>query len=298
MVDRTFTDFQTGASTIVVTRMTAPSTDNDDMSSIPDLTCASELPAHARIAHWLEQLIVSRRLHAGDKLPAELEMAATLGVSRMTLRQALSAVENKGLLERRRGRFGGNFVAQPRFDFNLSGLPGFTEQMRRAHVEAGALVVQATTRSPAIAVRTALGLRRGEKVHEVIRVRSANGDPVTLEETYFPAAVFPELLTFDLKDSLYRVMDREYGMPPFSADEVIEPVSATAQQAELLRVEEGKPLLMLARTTYAESGIAVEFALDYFRPDRTRITLHTQADIPSTVEVSPQLPKAPPASSE
>src|ERR1700751_161168 len=147
----------------------------------PDLAGAGELPAHMRIGNWLEQLIVSRTLAPGDKLPSEVEIANALGVSRMTLRQALSAIEAKGLIDRRRGRFGGNFVAAPRFEFDHASLPGFTEQMRRIHVEAGAQVVRATTRVASAEVRKSLGMQRAGRVHEILRARSANGEPIVLE---------------------------------------------------------------------------------------------------------------------
>ncbi len=244
----------------------------------PDVTGGSDLPAHVRIGAWLEALIGSHKLRPGDQLPAEVDLAAALGVSRMTLRQALASVESRGLLERRRGRLGGTFVSQPRFDFSLSGLPGFTEQMRRAQVEAGAHVVQALTCSPEADVRAALALGRGELVHEVVRVRSADGDAVTLEETYFPEAVFPGLLELDLGGSLYEVMDRNYRKPPAVADEVIEPVKATSQQAEFLGIAPEALLLLVTRTSYAADGVPVEFARDYFRPDRTRLVMRTQVD--------------------
>jgi GntR family transcriptional regulator len=253
----------------------------------PDVVAHSELPAHARIAGWLEHLIASHQLRPGDRLPAEVEIAGALGVSRMTLRQALASVESKGLLERRRGRLGGNFVKQPRFDFSLVGLPGFTEQMRRAHVEAGARVVRASTCPPAADVRFALKLRSGDQVHEVVRVRSANGEPITLEETYFPAAVFPGMLELDLGDSLYQVMEREYDKPPHAADEVIEPAKATSRQAELLGIATDDSLLLITRTSYAADGIPVEFARDYFRPDRTRVVVRTQVDQGPTSQVGP-----------
>jgi GntR family transcriptional regulator len=267
----------------------ALSVDDDIFSPWPDLAGASDLPAYARIAYWLERLIVGRKLKPGDKLPSEVEIAAAIGVSRMTLRQALSGVESKGLIERRRGRFGGNFVSQPRFDFSLSGLPGFTEQMRRAHVEAGAQVVQATTKSSTTDVRRALTLKRGERVHEVIRVRSANGDPITLEETYFPATIFPGMLNYELTDSLYRVMEREYGRSPYSADELIEPIKASPQQAELLNIKPDEALLLVTRTSYDRSGTPVEYSRDYFRPDRTRILLRTQVDQEPVSHVIPTL---------
>lgn len=263
---------------VIIETVAVLSIDDETFAPLPDLAGPSGLTAYARIAYWLERLIVSRKLEAGDRLPSEVDIAGALGVSRMTLRQALSSVEEKGLIERRRGRFGGAFVSRPRFEYSLSGLPGFTEQMRRAHVEAGAHVIQATTKAAAAEVRAGLKLKRGDQIHEVIRVRSANGDPITLEETYFPAGIFAGMLGFELTDSLYRVMEREYGRGPYSADETIEPVTATPLQAELLGVAVGRPLLLVTRTAYDRGGTPVEYSRDHFRPDRTKIVLHTQVD--------------------
>jgi GntR family transcriptional regulator len=243
----------------------------------PDLSGAGELPAHTRIGNWLEQLIVSHTLAPGDKLPSEMEISNALGVSRMTLRQALGSIEAKGLIDRRRGRFGGNFVAAPRFEFDHASLPGFTEQMRRIHVEAGAEVLRATTGHPTPEVRQRLGLTRGEQVHEILRARSANGEPIVLEEAYLPAAVFPGLLSANLAGSLYMLM-RSYDAPPLSADEEIEATRATPEQAGLLGIEAGSPLLLITRTSFSESGIAVEFSRDYHRSDRARIRIKSRAD--------------------
>lgn len=256
--------------------MTARSIDDDIFVPKPDLAEASDLPAHARIGHWLTGLIESGRLEIGDQLPPELDIAAALGVSRMTLRQALSTLATNGLLEPRRGRYGGNFVTQPRFDYNLTGLPGFTEQMRHAHVEAGARVIHATTRVAPDEVRNALRLKRDGQVHEVVRVRSANGLAIALEETFVPASLFPGLLALNLTDSLYDLMGKEYDLGPHTAEELVEPVIATDQQAELLDVEPGQPLLRVIRTSFTIDGTPVEFAHDYFRPDRTRLRLRSQ----------------------
>src|SRR5680860_905270 len=113
------------------------------------------------------------RLLPDDKLPPEEDLAAALGVSRMTLRQALGSIEAKGLLERRRGRAGGNFIREQQIECDLTGLPGFTEQMRRAHVRAGARVISVRRMRAPRAIATALELGRDKEVFEIIRVRSA-----------------------------------------------------------------------------------------------------------------------------
>jgi GntR family transcriptional regulator len=247
------------------------------LAVLPDLTGAGDQPAHMRISGWLEQLIATAILQPGDKLPSEVEIANALGVSRMTLRQALASIEAKGLIDRRRGRFGGNFVATPRFEFDHAGLPGFTEQMRRFHVEAGAQVLSATTLRPDADIRKALGLKRDDQVHEILRARSANGEPIVLEAAYLPAAIFPGLLSADLTGSLYAIM-REYDSAPFSADEQIEATQATEEQSQVLGIETGSPLLLITRTSRAESGRAVEFSRDYHRSDRTLIRIKSRVD--------------------
>ncbi|PRC44589.1 GntR family transcriptional regulator [Mycobacterium sp. ITM-2017-0098] len=254
------------------------SIDEPPLAPRPALMGMSDRPVHARIAHWLEDLVVSGELEPGDKLPSEVEIATSLGVSRMTLRQALGAVEAKGFIDRRRGRFGGSFVAAPRFELDHAALPGFTEQMLRIDVEPGAEVLRAGTRRPETVVSKALGLRRADHVHEIQRVRTANGEPIVLEETYLPAEVFPGLLSKNLHGSLYAVM-RDYDSAPATADERIEATQATVEQSEILGVAPATPLLLIVRTSFAANGVAVEFSRDYLRSDRTAIRITSRAEI-------------------
>lgn len=258
--------------------MRALNIDEPPLAPTPQLTEASDQPAHARIAHWLEDLVVSGELEPGDKLPPEVEIATSLGVSRMTLRQALGAVEAKGFIDRRRGRFGGSFVAAPRLELDHASLPGFTEQMIRIDVEPGARILSATTRRPDTVVIKALGLRRGDQVHEIRRVRTANGEPIVLEEAYVPAEMFPGLLAKNLHSSLYALM-RDYGGAPQTADERIEATPATPEQSEILGVAPASPLLLIVRTSFAADGAAVEFSRDYLRSDRAAIRVKSRAEV-------------------
>lgn len=122
--------------------MRALTVGDETFASMPDLAEVSDVPAHVRIEQWLAGEMKVGHLDVGDKLPPEGAVAAALGVSRMTLRQALGALEGRGLVQRKRGRAGGTFVSRPRIECDLTGLPGFTEQMRRVHVRAGARIVR------------------------------------------------------------------------------------------------------------------------------------------------------------
>ena len=241
-------------------------------------------PAHARIEAWLERLISSGALVPDDRLPAEVEMAASLGISRMTLRQALGSLEAKGYLARRPGRRGGTFVARPTMECDLSGLLGFGEQLRRTRERSDARVVAATTTVPTSSVREALQLTGRSKIHRVVRVLSADGGPVAIEESSFPAAVLPGLLSEALTQPMHALLD-SCGHAPISVTEIFEPVTATVEQAPLLDVAAGAPLLLVTRTGYDHAGTAIEHALDYFRPDRVRIVVRTCVGGPPRVSV-------------
>ena len=242
----------------------------------PDLARSDDsTPVHARIEAWLTDAVSAGRLSAGDRLPGERDLAARLGVSRMTLRQALSTLESRGVLVRVPGRGGGAFVAEPRLDLDLTGLEGFTAQLRRANVRAGARVVSAETGPATRAVARALGLRTGDSVHEVVRVRSARREPVALERSWFPADRCPRLLDHRLTGSLYALLARHYDLAPATADEQLTAVVADETTGAALDEPTGAPLLRVVRTAYTTAGLPIEHASDLFRGDRVRLVLRS-----------------------
>lgn len=254
---------------------------DDLLSTPPALDRAAGTPAHVQIEHWLVDVIAKGGLAAGDRLPAERAFAQALGVSRMTLRQALAGLEQRGVLMRTTGRTGGAFVVEPKIDCDLTGLAGFTEQMRRAQKRAGARVVVARTAPASRATAEALGVGVGDPVHELVRVRSANRIPLALERSYLPAERLPGLLDHRLTGSVYALLERHYDLAPSTAVEFLEPVIARVDEAEALGIAVGSPLMLIERTAYSAAGVPVEFARDLFRADRMRIMV--RSGVPAAV---------------
>ena len=255
--------------------MTTETFPPDWLGVLPALSAKGGQPVHVQIERWLADVIGRGELVPGDRLPREDELASMLGVSRMTLRQALATLESHGIILKKTGRAGGTFVTEPRVECDLTGLAGFTEQMRRANVRAGARVISAKTVPAAAAAAAALGIPRGGKVHEVIRVRTARRKPLALERSYFPSDQFPDLLSHGLTGSMYELLTRTYRQRPHTAHETLEPVIARFAEAELLEVAENSPLMLIERTAFTVAGLAVEYAVDLFRPDRVRISFQT-----------------------
>ena len=223
----------------------------------PEILRGSGATVYGQIEDWLAEAIGAGRLAPGDRMPAEQDLAAWFGVSRMTLRQALAKLARRGLVTRAVGRRGGTFVAERKLE------------------QPGARVLFATQRPAGPVSAAALELEEGDPVHEVRRVRLGDGRPIVLEQSLFPAAVFPGLLQCRLDGSLYELLETRYGQRPHRARESLEPVTAGVREAEALEVAEGAPLMLVERVAYDRAGQPVEFARDLFRGDRTRIVMWT-----------------------
>jgi len=259
--------------------------DHRALGGKPRLTMSTDEPSHTRIERWLKGRIAAGHLVPDDKLPPEEEFSAALGVSRMTLRQALGTLEATGVVERRRGRAGGTFIREQQIDVDLTGLPGFTAQMGRSNIRAGARVISVHCKRANQAVASALELTSGQDVIEIIRVRSANREPLALEETYLPCHLFAGLDRRPLTGSIYALMRNDYDLAPHDAQEWLEPALASDEHAELLDIEPGAALMLVTRTSYTVAGIAVEHAYDRYRADRTRIGLRTSVSTTVSTEL-------------
>jgi GntR family transcriptional regulator len=232
-------------------------------------------PAHAQIEDRLAEAIGGGDLSPGARLPPERELAERLGVSRMTLRQALDSLERRGMLTRTRGRRGGTFVAEPKIERDMTTMAGLTSQLRRQGHQAGARVLSAREGPCGRRTAGALGLSPGDPVFEISRLRLSDGLPLAIERSLFPAARFPGLLDGPLDGSLYEMLEERYSVPPARAVESLEPVIADASQAESLGIKLGAPLLLVERTAYDAAGVPVEYARDFFRGDRTRVLVES-----------------------
>src|ERR1700752_159248 len=175
-----------------------------------------------QIEDWLAGAIATGALAPGDRLPTEHDLAGWFGVSRMTLRDALAELARRGLVTKTVGRRGGTFVAAAKLEQDLTTLAGFSEQLRRHGMVAGARVLSGTLRPAGPAAGAALQIGEDGQAYEIRRIRLADGRPIVLERSLFPAERFPGLLECRLDGSLYELLEVRYGLRPHRARECLE----------------------------------------------------------------------------
>jgi GntR family transcriptional regulator len=232
-------------------------------------------PLHVAIAEQVAAAIASGRLEVGSRLPPERHLADSLGVSRMTVRQALGELEREGLLHRVVGRAGGTFVREPLVERHPATAAGLSAELRRQGLAAGTELISAGVEPARKRTAAALDLERGEPVVVIVRLRLADGKPLAVERSSLPARLFPDIEDLDLGGSLYDLMGDHFGRRPVRAVERLETAEARPSDARSLGVRRGAPVILVERIGYAEDGTAVEFARDRFRGDRTRIVIES-----------------------
>ena len=228
--------------------------------------------------HQVLDMISSGALRPGDKLGTERELAARLSVSRSTLRQVLAVLAQAGVIRRVPGRSGGTFVAHTKVDRDLSVIVGLPEYLRRQGFVAGTQVLSATMAGADDLTARQLDLPPGGLVIDIVRIRLADGVPISLERARLPAESFPGLLELPLGGSIYDLLDRHYGVRPTDVVEHLEVVEASPDEAALLGIAARAPLLAITRTSNTADGVPFEFSDDLFRADRTCVTFRTKAE--------------------
>ncbi len=219
--------------------------------------------------------INSGTLPPGSRLGSERELSEHYGVARGTLRVVLASLAEAGLIHRVRGRNGGTFINHAKVERDLDRVVGVPAFLARQGYTSGSQILATRITAADAPTSRALELHADALIIEVRRLRLADGIPISLDLARFPAERFPGLLELPLGGSLYDLLKTHYTTTPTDADEIVEVVRATDEEAALLSVDEGEPLLSITRTTYDDAGTPIEFSNDLFRADRTRIVMRT-----------------------
>ena len=231
-------------------------------------------PIYLQIAEAIGSLVTSGVLPPGYVLPPERVLCEQFCVSRMTLRQAMSLLAREGLIDSRRGV--GTIVTHSRLRKQQQELRSFSEEIRQRGGCPESRLISLELATPTAAVRGFFGLREGQKVHELQRVRLNDGEPLALEIACIPERLCPGLERFDLaKSSLYQILEQSYGLSLDSCSEEISAEIPNSLYRKLLSLPARTAVLVVNRKTYTNDGRPVEFTRSVFRGDRYSALVHS-----------------------
>ena len=224
------------------------------------------------VKNWLRDAIDGDVYRSGDQIPSENELVAKFGVSRSTIRHALSELALEGWLYRIQGR--GTFVSKPKFRQTLSRLTSFTEDMRMLGLTPKARLLSCQPEKPDQIVTKQLGLVQGDDVIRLERLRLADDEPVAINISVLPQKLVPGLEKMDLENqSLYEILEKHYGHIIARAEQTLAPVLADKAAAQLLQVPLNTPLLLVEGVTFLRNGMAIEKLKIFYCGERYKFHL-------------------------
>lgn len=227
------------------------------------------IPLYFQIQRALMEKIRSGQLSEGDPLASEEELSRTYKVSRMTARQALHGLKAGGYAISEKGR--GTFVTRPKLEKNIMHLQGFTEDMRQRGMKAGSRLLEQAVIPASEDLQEKLKLQPGDQVLRLRRLRLADGIPMAIEDSNLPLDRFPGLEQFNFqKSSLYATLRENYGVRIGYADEIIEALPASREDARLLTIPNRASILSISRVIFTTQEAPIEAACSRYRGDRYR----------------------------
>lgn len=227
-------------------------------------------PLWLQLKHALRDQITFH-LSPGEKIPSESELCRQYGLSRVTVRQAITALVNEGLLGRQQGR--GTFVLPRRMSIPPKTQVHFLDDGFEAGGGMTVWLDENALEKPPLWIGKRLGMGTEERAHKIrlnLVDETNEADVLASRTLYIPDHVAPSLQELELTTPVHRILEDTYDLVPTMAEETMRLIHADPLRAEMLRIQAGKSLILVERVVYLANGEPVEYARTYYLADRYR----------------------------
>lgn len=230
------------------------------------------LPLYVQARNVLLARLENEEYKVNEKIPSESELCKEFGISRVTLRSVLTELVRDGKLYRIQGK--GTFVAEPKITADTISYVGIREQLEQQGYDVSTVVLSVDVIDCPRSVAKAMELEQGEPVYHIQRLRKVKGIPLSIHNSYIPVSRCPNLQNNDFCNvQLCNILSDNYDLRRSSVSETLESVVAREDEAALLNIGKGHPLLRLCDVISDKNGFVFEYSTVVFRGDKLLIRL-------------------------
>lgn len=223
----------------------------------------SPIPVYYQLKNIILGKIKDGEFSEGSLIPSERDLGENLGISRMTVRQALNQLVTEGMLYREKGK--GTFVSKGKIV--QRNIMSFSDTVRNKGLVPSTVVLYFEKVSDRQDINNLLGLKDDECLFNLKRLRLANELPIAIEEVFIPERYCPRLEAFDLKSSLYKLLKEEYSLEISYMDNVIDAAKPSKEEKKLLNLSDATPVLRITSISHSDAGTRLFYEKDVYRSD-------------------------------
>ncbi len=225
------------------------------------------IPLYYQVKESLLGEIRVKQFKVGDLIPSEAELQEKFKVSRITIRRAIQELVQEGHLYTQQGK--GTFVSRPKASQELNLISSWAETMIALGMQPESKIIRYSEEPAPLNVAKLLNIPIGSMVYRLERLRYADNEPTCIMTNYLVPAIVPGFLERGLKgESLYEMLEKNYGLVLSRAEETVEAKAAKVSEASMLNIKRGFPLLYATRVTYDITDRPVEVVISISRADR------------------------------
>ena len=208
-------------------------------------------PVYKQLREVVRSKIEDGEYAPGTAIPSENALAETYGINRLTVRNAIDALVNEGLLKRVKGK--GVYV-MAKYERDLEVLGGFSQTMKDRHVRSCKKILLRGQRKAGEKYASILNIHEEDLIYYIKRLDYADNEPIAIQEIFIP----------------YNF----YGINPARAWQVLDLAQLTQSDARMININKEQTVFLFSCTTYDEKDRVIEYSRSYTRGDKCNFTVH------------------------
>ncbi|MDP5252884.1 MULTISPECIES: GntR family transcriptional regulator [unclassified Vibrio] len=231
----------------------------------------ARLPMYRQIADAIRERISDGIYEVGTALPTEAQLREDFACSRVTVRQALKLLIENGELESVQGS--GTYVKEQKVNYDIYQQSSFAEKWAHLNADIHSDVLTFEVVKATLSLAELLNVQENEVLYHVIRVRYLDKKPITVEETWLPTSLFPDLTYQVMQGSKYHYIEKTKGLTIDRSEQEIIPVLPPADIADLLHIDPGQPIIEKRNRGFLNGDVVFEYSRNYFKTTDYKFTL-------------------------
>ncbi len=232
----------------------------------------SPIPLHVQLEKIIRSDLDSDSFPPGSKYLSESELCSKYGISRLTARNVIARFVQEGSLTRVPGK--GTFVTESKIEAKPLSFEGIREQLEQQGFEVETKLLGVKIGDGRSFYHHKLMVSADEKIYAVKRLRFVKDQPFSIHDSFIPVSLAPGLDNLNLVDEqLCVILSKSYHLTRAKVYEILESIAASEEEAVLLGVEVGHPLLLLEDTVVDKSYTPFEYTKVVFRGDKIKVRL-------------------------